>query len=93
VNNELVTTCPYCGRQNELHFNVAGASPSPGDISLCWKCGEAAKFGLDLSLSKLTVEQKADLKTEEEYRQAVAARLESRTPREALGLWRHMQGE
>ena len=32
------------------HQCACGAEPSPGDISICWHCGNIAAFGPDLRL-------------------------------------------
>ena len=61
--DELPTTCPYCGRMNDLHGDAAGtdATPSPGDSSLCWECFNVSIFAEDLSLRLPTAKELKEL--------------------------------
>lgn len=55
---ELDAVCPYCGRVNELHEDVAGnATPQPGDVSVCWACASASIFTADLKLRPATLSE------------------------------------
>jgi hypothetical protein len=41
--HELATTCPHCGKRNELARNVTGARrPRMGDAVICITCGRWA---------------------------------------------------
>lgn len=43
--------CPYCGHMLDTHNAVKGI-PEPGDISICFYCGEIMIFSEYLSLLK-----------------------------------------
>ena len=45
--------CPYCGHLIDAHSTKDG-TPSPGDISICFYCGEVMIFSKYLSLIKCT---------------------------------------
>lgn len=89
--NELVTVCLGCGRINELHSNADGDTPEPGDISVCWQCGNVAAFDADLNLVALTEEQ-FDYVTNDPDFQAVMRHFNKPTPSAAIRAWRQDNG-
>lgn len=54
--------CPTCGKALDAQTRADGAqaAPSPGDVSICFYCGELLEFG-DRDLVKLTDEKFARL--------------------------------
>jgi hypothetical protein len=47
----LASCCPACGRKIDAATGILnGASPAPGDLSVCWSCGEIMRFCQDLTL-------------------------------------------
>jgi hypothetical protein len=50
-----------CGQENDAasHRN---ATPSPGDVSLCWYCGELTVFNEDLTQRVPTEEEMVEIK-------------------------------
>jgi len=47
--------CPYCGKPSNMSTSVNGdASPSPGDISVCFYCGEIGKYNSNLNTEKIS---------------------------------------
>lgn len=57
---EMTTTCPHCGRVNELGTKVSGDGserPTPGAFSMCFTCGVFSAYDEDLSLRKLNKEE------------------------------------
>lgn len=53
-------TCPHCGRIHEIHGAVTpGATPTPGDVSICWGCTRVAIYTDDGLRKPTTAEQKA----------------------------------
>jgi hypothetical protein len=48
--------CPYCGHVVDAHSTDQG-TPSPGDLSICFYCGEIMRFSEYLSLLKCNVEE------------------------------------
>ena len=58
--------CPTCGSSLDKAGspNCNGASPRPGDITLCVYCGEIGKFDFALQMQKLNEEELTELKEE-----------------------------
>lgn len=58
-----MTTCPYCGRENDTHAPTGNdyEVPSDGDVSVCWKCHRFGIFTADGSVRATTPEEDADL--------------------------------
>jgi hypothetical protein len=83
------TVCPHCKRKNHFHSNVDGASPLPGDFSICWDCKGIATYDEDLHLVHLTLEQMEVLKDHEDIPIVKAAMHESPDPFLAIELWRY----
>ena len=49
-----VSTCPKCGYVTDCARSVTGdAAPTPGNLSICFKCAHVTKFADDLSLVEL----------------------------------------
>lgn len=86
------TTCPYCGRLNELHAGADAASrPTAGDVSICWLCRKAGVFTagpLGLAVRKPTPDEQAAMAKNPQVKRALAAVSESYGPLQALGLLR-----
>jgi hypothetical protein len=57
------TTCPYCGRTNDLHREVKqeGVGPSPGDVSVCFGCVGVSVYDENLALRIPTDEEFAEV--------------------------------
>lgn len=88
---EFDTRCVHCGRLQEVHSNVDGALPKPGDFSICWSCGGAATYNEDLQLVGLTIEQMEQLEENLDYVQARQAWAVANSPDHLLRLWRQMR--
>lgn len=84
------TKCPHCGRVNTEHDGpTPDATPGPGDVSLCWRCGGLGIFTTD-GVRKPTPEEEQELAAAPEIRTARAAIRESYTPQQANQLrWRN----
>lgn len=54
------TICPGCGAKLDCSTHPKGA-PSPGDLSLCLKCGQPLTYEDDLSLRALSTQDIAAL--------------------------------
>jgi hypothetical protein len=66
----LLTLCAYCGAQHSriTHADVSDmASPSDGDISLCFHCGEinVVDDGADGGLRKPNEDEKREIEADE----------------------------
>lgn len=77
---DLNTTCPYCGRVNNAASGQSGTRPDPGDVSMCWRCGQFTIFADDLTLRVPTVEEWQELVADEEVWAVVIAWMEMNTP-------------
>lgn len=56
------TDCPYCGKGCDAVTGVNNeGTASPGDVSICWYCGEVALFGAELDLRKPTPQELIDM--------------------------------
>lgn len=63
------STCPWCGRANELQTNADGTDgPIPGAAAVCYGCAAPAVFADDLSLRLPTLEEYDEIVTSETYR-------------------------
>lgn len=83
----MKTECPHCGRVNTHHATANPVEPSPGDLSLCWKCGGISVFTED-GIRKPTDEEAAEFDQDpdvKKYRYAIA---ESIRPSEAVQMVR-----
>jgi hypothetical protein len=56
-----VHTCTACGAANDAASHEQ-ATPSSGDVSLCWYCGELTLFNEDLTQRAPTEEELAAIK-------------------------------
>jgi hypothetical protein len=36
--------CPHCGKKIDHTLSLEGAIPEPGDVGICWYCGEPLIF-------------------------------------------------
>lgn len=61
------STCPICGYMFDAasHPIDENATPKPGDLSLCLKCGELMVFKADMTLVQAGFKDVMDLKTKE----------------------------
>lgn len=47
--------CPGCGVVNDMATSAGGKNrPSPGSISICFRCGHISAFSEDMRLRELT---------------------------------------
>jgi hypothetical protein len=76
-----------------LHSNVDGATPQPGDFSICWECGGVGSYNEDLQLVGLTEEQLEDLESNISYRLGRMAWEKARTPKELGWIWGRLRRE
>lgn len=63
-------TCPYCGRNIGATMKTKDTDqrpPEPGDLSLCFYCGEVAKFDNNMILIKLEPEELIKVLRENPY--------------------------
>lgn len=60
INQTPASTCPICGENLNAatQVNNEAVKPEPGDVSVCFVCGEISIFGPDL---KLTAAKESDL--------------------------------
>lgn len=59
--------CPHCGYLTDTVSTIAGRvpRPCPGDLSVCFGCGEALQFDRRLRLTTITAAELAALHPEE----------------------------
>jgi len=77
-------TCPYCGRENDQHrTDEPDQQPTPGDVSLCWKCGSLAIFTED-GVRKPTPEEDAEFSQDPDIKKFRYAVAEALTPTQAI---------
>ena len=80
--------CPHCGRTNEAHAGVDDDQrPEPGDVSICWACRQPSLY-TETGLRLPTAEEDAEIRSDPNVRQALAAMRESHTPSQANELRR-----
>lgn len=83
MSHELETSCPYCGRANELHAGVGTPDfPESGDVSVCFGCHRSAVFAagpLGLALRVPTAAEQVGIDADPRVREAVAAMRAVRT--------------
>lgn len=77
--------CPYCRRVHELSNGAPGTRPKPGDVSLCWGCGEVGIF-TDDGIRRPTPEERAEILTDPQVKTARAAILVAVSPQEAAAV-------
>lgn len=54
--------CPHCQKPLNRSTDPDGENtPSPGDLSICWYCGELAIHGENLELRKLEESELAEI--------------------------------
>lgn len=90
-DTKIESTCPYCGRVNQVHSgaNVDGG-PDEGSVSLCWGCQEPSLFTADLSLCKPTDEERAEIMEDPAVQRMLYSMRESTRPQEAKTMFDHM---
>jgi hypothetical protein len=87
-SSEFETRCLGCGRINELHSNADGDIPAPGDISICWVCGNAASYGPDMQLVPLTEEQMEALEKSQFWKDIIFERQDVAHPEDLMYRWK-----
>lgn len=58
--------CPSCGHHMDATTDPSGNahSPQPGDVSLCFYCGDLSWFGSNLMLKAMTPEESIEIMNE-----------------------------
>lgn len=86
----LPTFCPHCGRFNDRHHGIRGASvPKDGDFGICWGCRKVFVFeGASPRLP--TAQEQAEIDASASIALAQAVQRESYTPGEAVALAREI---
>ena len=59
-----VTTCLACGELIDIATHLEKAPPESGDISFCLMCGNIARFADDLTLRKLTDDERTVIESD-----------------------------
>jgi hypothetical protein len=78
------TTCPHCGRTNEIHSNVDNdCQPAPGDVSICWGCSGLVFYTED-GMRVPTDEERGVLHRDERIQRVLRAMKIAQSPLEAL---------
>lgn len=69
--------CRRCGYETTDSTNLDGTAgvPSPGDISICLKCGVLSKFSPSMTLEPLTNEDLYELQQTEAWKDIVNLKL------------------
>lgn len=64
---ELETVCPHCGYYQDTHAGATPeAKPSPGDASICWRCGKFSVYGDDMWLRQPTDDEHDTIRKSDE---------------------------
>jgi hypothetical protein len=92
IGNFDPIACPWCGTVNDGHENSVGASPKPGDISICWKCKSFARFTKD-GQEKLDAQEAARILGPKEMEAATIAISVADTGFEALEIMKELNVE
>lgn len=59
------SACPFCGHKMDHAFSTQTDNPpTPGDFSLCIRCGRVLRFAEDMTLLKVEREEMETLDTE-----------------------------
>lgn len=61
LKTEFEAACPHCGRMQEVHLGPDSASPTPGDLSICWKCTGVSQYTETLDLQELPADRAIEL--------------------------------
>jgi hypothetical protein len=56
--------CPYCEHKFNGALSPEGATPSPGDFSICRECVSILRFGDNMELLAVTADEISALKTQ-----------------------------
>ena len=59
--------CPACNKELDATTSIQDESllPKPGNLSICFYCGDMSEFDDNLDLRSLSQEQKAEIKKED----------------------------
>lgn len=82
--------CPHCGHRYNTHtcLSTPEATPSPGDVSLCWRCMAPATYEVSplgvLQLRALTPDEERHVMVAPAVTAAIDARATSTTPSQAV---------
>jgi len=61
LETEFEAACPHCGQTQEVHLGPDGARPTPGDLSICWKCTGISQYTETLDLQELPADRAIEL--------------------------------
>lgn len=68
-----VSICPHCGQRFECATALQQeGGPGPGDVSICWTCGELAMFDDEMRLRAPTAEEAVILGNDADLQKARA---------------------
>lgn len=81
-STEFDVECLFCGTIQQMHTNVDGETPRPGDIVICFDCGYVAEYGEDMQLVALSSERQQLVESNEKF-QAMMFALRVMKDREA----------
>lgn len=72
--SKLPATCPSCGKANDCHDCTTdpGATPEPGDVTLCWYCGQLGIY-TEAGIRLPTDDELAELLSDQGVLDAIAA--------------------
>lgn len=59
--------CPGCGERLNKHITIDNSSPNTGDITVCGHCQKINKYGINLEIIPLTIDE-LDLMRKEDPR-------------------------
>lgn len=76
---DMPHTCPSCGREQDAMTGRPGATPSVGDVGICWACGGAGVF-TGTGLRAPTAAEAADIDADPEVVRVRAAIAAAATP-------------
>jgi hypothetical protein len=79
-SHELDTTCPWCGKLNEVSSNMLShGGPRPHDVSVCWNCGGLGRFDDKLAVVKMPLAEQTEILQSEVYQAYLIARARAAT--------------
>lgn len=90
----LPTSCPWCGKRLDRHHGAARpATPTAGDVGLCWGCQRAFVFVDDTGrVRRPTEAEAADIAADPEVTLARAAMRDTDWPDDATAFSRSVLG-
>ena len=74
------TKCPACGKAIECASHPAARVPIPGDVSICFQCGNIMLFAADMTLRKPTARERGALASDERIIRVLAGILRKQRP-------------